>query len=77
MKLISSLDEARAGNPDLGFALYGYEPGGAVTLEVHTPDGEVFTWSGATEADVFALAFPAVDDVGSDDRHEPVTDIFD
>jgi hypothetical protein len=78
---ISSLDEARRLNPELGFALYAYEPGGPITLEIHDPVGEVFTFAGITEEAVFAAAFPAdaFDDVSvvDDDRHENEPDIFD
>lgn len=77
---ISSIDEARAANPELGMALYCYEPGGPVTLEILTPDGQTFTWIGATETAVLALAFPPEPDAPVDenaDRHEPTTDIFD
>lgn len=75
--LISSLDEARRLNPDLGFALYAYEPGGAVTLEIHDPAGEVFTFTANSEEAAFAVAFPADQRVGDDSRQEPITDIFD
>ena len=74
---ISSLDAARRLNPDLGFALYAYEPGGAVTLEIHDPAGEVFTFTAETEEAAFAVAFPADPVVGNDDRPDAVTDIFD
>lgn len=74
---ISSLDEARRLNPELGYALYAYEPGGAVTLEIHDPTGEVFTFTADTEEAAFAVAFPADLVVDNDDRHEEATDIFD
>jgi|APThiThiocy_ev2_2_1041544.scaffolds.fasta_scaffold38821_2 hypothetical protein len=52
-----TLDHLRAAYPALGFALYAYDPGGRVTLEIH--DGkDVFTFSGATEAEVISVAFP-------------------
>lgn len=37
-----SLDDLRAAFPHLGFAIYALDPTGPVTLEVHTPDGQVF-----------------------------------
>lgn len=52
------LDVLRMQNPELGFALYAMTPGGAVTLEVFTPDDQVFSFSGATAADALAAAFP-------------------
>lgn len=53
----ASLDELRHHFPGLGFAVYAYEPGGAVTLEIH--DGEdVYSFPAATEAEAVALAFP-------------------
>lgn len=55
---MTRFDEIRAANPELGFGLYAMTPGGAVTLEVYTPDGQVFPFVGATEADVLSMAFP-------------------
>ncbi|MGX5775452.1 hypothetical protein [Methylorubrum zatmanii] len=52
-----SLDEARRLYPTLGFALYAYTPGGAVTLEVHDA-GQVFAWTAETEARAWEVAFP-------------------
>lgn len=69
---ISSLDEARAANPDLGFALYAYDPDAPVTLEVHTPDGQVFTWTGPSEANVLSQAFPPAPEVSE----MPTVNIF-
>lgn len=53
-----TLDDARAAHPHLGFAVYAMEPGSGVTLEVHAPDGTVFTFRGASEADALLAAFP-------------------
>jgi hypothetical protein len=52
------LDTLRTENPELGFAIYAMEPGGPVTLEVHTPDGQVFTFTGRTAGVVMGRAFP-------------------
>lgn len=52
-----SLDDIRAERPELGLALYAYDPGGIVTLEV-LHGGETFTFTGATESDVINAAFP-------------------
>lgn len=54
---LRSLDEVRAAFPQLGLALYAYEPGGPVTLEIHAPEG-VFTFSAETEELAIAAAFP-------------------
>ncbi len=81
-KSICSVDDLRRVHPELGAALYAYEPGGPVTLEIHTPDGQVYSFAGDTEAAALALAFPpepdepAVDD-GNEDRHVPTINIFD
>ena len=52
-----TLDDLRAAHPDLGFALYAYDPRGPVTLEVHAAEG-VFSFIGSTEAAAIAAAFP-------------------
>jgi hypothetical protein len=53
-----TLDDLRAARPELGLALYAYTPGGDVTLEVHS-DGEVYSFTAATEAEAIEKAFPA------------------
>jgi hypothetical protein len=59
-------------------ALYAYQPGEDVTLEVHTPDGQVFSWSGPTEADVLLQAFPPDVETDTPASEEPTTiNIFD
>lgn len=60
MKKPLSLDDARAAFPKLGLAVYAYEPGGPVTLEVHSADGQTFPFTGPTEAAVVARAFPSL-----------------
>jgi hypothetical protein len=55
-----TLDELRVEHPELGFALYAYSPGEDVILEVHTPDGGVFSFTGPTEAEAIAAAFPEI-----------------
>lgn len=73
-----TLDDIRAAQPALGFALYALEPGGTVTLEVMTPDGQIFRFDGPTEAAVLHLAFPPADKTPSHEHPEPSveTDIF-
>ena len=74
-----SLDEIRAENPDIGVAVYAYSPGEPVTLEAHTPDGGVFTWTAPTLMDAIREAFPTMTDTAEDPAlPEPTqpTDIF-
>lgn len=56
----ASLDDIRAAFPQLGLAVYAFDPGGPVTLEVHAADGQVFPFEGATFAAVAARAFPSL-----------------
>lgn len=57
-----TFDELRAANPDLVVNLYAMEPGGLVTLELITPDGDTFTFRGETADAAVEQAFP--------ERHE-------
>lgn len=41
-----------------GVCVYGLEPGGILTLEIHTPDGATHEFRGMTLAECFAKAFP-------------------
>ena len=50
-------DAVRTGWNGIGLALYALEPGGDVTLEVHS-EGEVYSFRAPTAEDAFALAFP-------------------
>ena len=68
-----SLDAIRKRHPDLGFCVYAMQPGGLVTLEIFPPDGEVYSFVGATEEDVLAAAFPPEPDQPA----EPTASIFD
>ena len=57
---MTTLDDARAAYPRLGFAIYAYTPGGPVKIEVL--DGEdIFEFVGATEAEAIKAAFPELD----------------
>lgn len=69
IKSISSLDEARAAHPELTLCLYAYA-GNDVTLEIITPDEEIYRFDGPNEAAVFAAAFPPAEPA-------PTPDIFD
>lgn len=53
-----TFDDIRAAHPELAIALYALEPGGAVTLEVLTPDGQSFTFTRPTATEALATAFP-------------------
>ena len=53
-----TLDELRNDHPELAFAVYALEPGGAVTFEVITPDSQVFTFKGLTAQAAIDSAFP-------------------
>ena len=75
--LISSVDEARAAHPEFGFALYAYEPGRPVTLEIIAPDGSIARFDGQTEAAVLREAFPPEEPAPAEDP-APITatDLF-
>jgi len=66
-----TLDELRANQPELGFAVYALEPGGPVTFEVHTPDAQVFAFTGQTAQEAIDEAFPPTA------AHQPTADVFD
>lgn len=72
-----TLDEIRAAYPHLGLAVYAFEPGGPLTLEVHTPDGQSWQFMATTEAQALALAFPAEEaEVPAPEPEKPIN-IFD
>ena len=71
-------DEIRSENPDLAINLYAMTPGGEVTLEVITPDGQNFTWVAPTAAEAIELAFPAEPEPDATEPPTPQpTSIFD
>lgn len=53
-----NFDELRAAHPDLRFNVYAMTPGGLVTLEIVTPDDDVFTFQAPTVPEAAAVAFP-------------------
>ena len=53
-----TLDDIRRAYPQLGLALYAYDPAGVVTLELHAPDGNVLTYHASSSEEVFARVFP-------------------
>ena len=64
-------DEIRSENPDLAINLYAMTPGGDVTLEVITPDGQNFTWTAPTAMGAMAIAFPADPEPDADEPPAP------
>lgn len=63
-----TFDEIRAAYPHLGLAVYAYEPGQAVKVEVIAADGSRFELDGPTLDSVLSALFPAP---------EPEQSIFD
>jgi len=55
--IIPTFDDARVMYPRIGIALYALEPGGVVTLEVHS-EGEVYTFQAGSAEEALAVAFP-------------------
>lgn len=70
-----TLDDARAAFPHLGLAIYAYQPGEPLTLEIHAADGQTFAFTGPTEAAVIARAFPSL--VEPAPEPEPQPTVFD
>lgn len=58
MSLAADLDAIREAYAEWGFALYAYEPGGEVTLELLAPSGDRFEFHGVSVASVLRVAFP-------------------
>ena len=58
MSLAADLDAIRAAYPEWGFALYAYDPGGEVTLELLAPSGDRFEFHALSVASVLRVAFP-------------------
>lgn len=55
---MKSFDDLRAEHPTSGFAIYAYEPGGAVTLEVIDSDGKIYALTRPTLAEVLRTLYP-------------------
>lgn len=53
-----TIDDVRARYPALAGAVYFYDPGQPVTLEILTPAGESFSFTAPTVAECIAKAFP-------------------
>jgi hypothetical protein len=52
------VDDLRRAYPHLGISIFAMEPLGAVTLEVYSPDGQIFPFVGATVQETLERAFP-------------------
>lgn len=73
-----TLDELRNEHPELAFAVYALEPGGAVTFEIITPDGHVYQFKGLTAQAAIDKAFPPQEaEPPAPPAAPPATDIFD
>lgn len=57
-----TIDDVRARYPALAGALYFYEPGQPVTLEILTSLGETFSFTAPTVAECIEKGFPEVED---------------
>lgn len=71
-----TLDQARRQFHHLGFAVYAFEPGGAVHLEIHAPNGQTFDFHAPTLDAALALAFPPEADPAPAEPTKPIN-IFD
>lgn len=56
-----TIDDVRARYPALSGALYFYDPGQPVTLEILTPAGESFSFTAPTVAECLEKGFPEVE----------------
>lgn len=65
-----TLDEARKRYPFLGFAVYAYQPGYPLTVEVITATEETFTAAGQTEEDALRSLFPDATDTDPQEHQQ-------
>lgn len=72
-------DTLRAKYPHLGYAAYAYVPGGPVTLECITPEGQTFKFTGPTMLLAIDAGFPEDDVEPSPDLTDasPAGSVFD
>lgn len=66
-----TLDELRREMPGVGLAVYAIDPSGPVTFEVYPPDGEVYSFTAATEAEAIAKAFPVGEPLAPEPARAP------
>lgn len=53
-----TFDDLRAALPLTGLAVYAFDPGGPLTMELLTPDGRLLAIERATLAECIAAAMP-------------------
>lgn len=70
-----TVDDLRAAWPDVGVALYAYEPRGPVTLELLFENGERATFSAASEAEALRRILGAPEEHNEEERDE-YDDVF-
>ena len=70
------IDDIRARYPALSGALYFYEPGQPVTLEMIDAQGKSFSFTAPTVAEVIAQAFPELTPT-EPEPETPAASVFD
>ena len=70
------IDDIRARYPALSGALYFYEPGRPVTLEMIYAQGKSFSFTAPTVAEVIAQAFPELTPT-EPEPETPAASVFD
>jgi hypothetical protein len=72
-----TIDDVRARYPALAGAVYFYDPGQPVTLEILTPAGESFSFTAATVAECLAKGFPELTTPTEPEPEAPAASFFD
>jgi hypothetical protein len=74
-----TVDDVRARYPNLAGAVYFYEPGRPVTLEMISPEGESFSFTAPTVAECIAKAFPELiePEPAEPEPEAPAASVFD
>jgi hypothetical protein len=73
---MADLDAIRQRFPHIGLAVYAFDPGGDVTLEVYA-EGQVWPFTGPTLASALARAFPTAEPEAPEPPTTPTTNVFD
>ena len=74
---VDRFDALRKEHPDLIMNLYAMTPRGDVSFEIITPDGQAYTFHGATAAAAMLSAFPLVEAPDEPLPPTPAPSIFD